>query len=288
MEEIKECIYQAFRLIRLFGIDANSLTSRNAVIPICYYLYKKKDSSGDLLYHSITNLAKQFDEREKISQWLYMALLKGVFGGQADTILASMRELLRNNIQDPSFPLDKIIEHYKGKSKDLRFDPEYLDRLLDMQYGEARCRALLHLLFPEMDCTVVFHIDHLHPQSAFDHKALDGHEFLDKDENLKAFYRDKGHWNSISNLHLLNDSQNLSKKHKLLSEWIGAPGVTVNRDTLLLEADASLAFEDFKAFYEARREALKKKLESRVYMASASSIVIDDTDEEQDDEEDKV
>lgn len=287
-EEIKECIYQAFRLIRLFGIDANSLTSRNAVIPICYYLYKKKDSSGDLLYHSITNLAKQFDEREKISQWLYMALLKGVFGGQADTILASMRELLRNNIQDPSFPLDKIIEHYKGKSKDLRFDPEYLDRLLDMQYGEARCRALLHLLFPEMDRTVVFHIDHLHPQSAFDHKALDGHEFLDKDENLKAFYRDKGHWNSISNLHLLNDSQNLSKKHKLLSEWIGAPGVTVNRDTLLLEADASLAFEDFKAFYEARREALKKKLESRVYMASASSIVIDDTDEEQDDEEDKV
>src|SRR5690606_1879791 len=39
--EIKACILESLRLVRRFGINAQSLTSKNAVIPICYYLYKK-------------------------------------------------------------------------------------------------------------------------------------------------------------------------------------------------------------------------------------------------------
>ncbi len=43
-------------------------------------------------------------------------------------------------------------------------------------------------------------------------------------ENLtdkqKAFYINASHWNSIANLHLLNDSLNLSKRDKLLDDWI--------------------------------------------------------------------
>lgn len=87
---IKDCIKATFLLIRRFGINPQSLTSKNAVIPICYYLYKQKFNEQPIYQH-INNLAKCHDQRSCISQWFYMVLLKGVFGGQADSILTSMR-----------------------------------------------------------------------------------------------------------------------------------------------------------------------------------------------------
>ena len=280
-ESIKLCIKETFKAVRRFGINPQSLTSKNAVIPICYYLYTKQ-SGGQPLFRTINNLAKADEQRKTISQWVYMVLLKGVFGGQADTILSGMRDVLKQNIEEPVFPLEKIIKKYKGSNKDLRFDAEYLDNLLDIQHGEGRCRALLHLLFPEMNPTETFHIDHLHPKSAFEKKALKRHEFLKRNDELMAFYFETGHWNSMANLHLLNDSQNISKNARPLAEWIGSSGVTVTKHHLLLNNAVSLGFEEFKAFYEQRRAALKERLMSRVYMTEAltASVVADDSDGE--------
>ncbi|WP_447554703.1 DUF262 domain-containing protein [Vreelandella sp. EE22] len=280
--EIKECITETFRLVRRFGITPQSLTSRNAVIPICYYLYKKC-FSGEPLFRKINNLAKCHEQRAVISQWFYMALLKGVFGGQADSILSSMRDVLVKHLTDDTFPLPAIIERYKATNKDLRFDEETLDKLLETQHGEGRCRALLHLLFPEMNVSEVFHIDHLHPRVAFDKKLLKNASFLANDEQLMAFYRDPVHWNAIPNLHLLNHSQNLAKKDRPLKEWLSDRNVHLSPRDLLIE-NADLEFISFKAFYLARREALKQRLISRVYMSAplAAESVADSEDEELD------
>ena len=278
--EIKECITETFRLVRRFGITPQSLTSRNAVIPICYYLYKKC-SSGEPLFRKINNLAKCHEQRAVISQWFYMALLKGVFGGQADSILSSMRDVLVKHLTDDTFPLPAIIERYKATNKDLRFDEETLDKLLETQHGEGRCRALLHLLFPEMNVSEVFHIDHLHPRAAFDKKLLNKASFLQDDEHLMAFYRNPVHWNAIPNLHLLNHSQNLAKKDRPLKEWLSDQNVHLTPGDLLIE-NVDLEFTSFKAFYLARREALKQRLISRVYMSAplAAESVADSEDEE--------
>lgn len=266
---IKQCIIETFRLVRRFGITPQSLTSRNAVIPICYYLYKKR-SGGVSLFEKINNLAKCHGQRAVISQWFYMVLLKGVFGGQADSILSSMREVLVKNLTEEVFPLSAIIERYKATNKDLRFDEETLDKLLETQHGEGRCRALLHLLFPEMNVSEVFHIDHLHPRAAFSSKVLKKAGFLEGDEQLMAFYRDPVHWNAIPNLHLLNHSQNLAKKDRPLKEWLADQSVSLSPRDLLIE-NVDLEFSSFMAFYMARREALKQRLISRVYMSSPFS-----------------
>ena len=278
--DIKECITETFRLVRRFGITPQSLTSRNAVIPICYYLYKKC-SSGEPLFRKINNLAKCHEQRAVISQWFYMALLKGVFGGQADSILSSMRDVLVKHLTDDTFPLPAIIDRYKATNKDLRFDEETLDKLLETQHGEGRCRALLHLLFPEMNVSEVFHIDHLHPRASFDKKLLNKASFLQDDERLMAFYRDPVHWNAIPNLHLLNHSQNLAKKDRPLKEWLSDQNVHLSPSDLLIE-NVDLEFTSFKAFYLARREVLKQRLISRVYMSAplAAESVADSEDEE--------
>jgi hypothetical protein len=277
---IKECIKATFLLVRRFGINPQSLTSKNAVIPISYYLYKK-NFGGLPLFHHINNLAKCHDQRASISQWFYMALLKGVFGGQADSILTSMRDVLDKNIAESIFPLSQIIERYKATNKDLRFDEDYIDSLLDVQYGEGRCRALLHLLFPEMNATEVFHIDHLHPKSSFEKKNLKKHAFLVADEGLLGFYSETSHWNAVPNLHLLNDSQNISKNDRSLKEWIEDRNVHLTAKDLLVDG-VSLEFSEFKHFHEQRRSALRDRLISRVFMSASLpvEIALDDSDEE--------
>jgi hypothetical protein len=277
---IKECIKATFLLIRRFGINPQSLTSKNAVIPICYYLYKKQNESQPL-YKTINNLAKCHEQRAAISQWFYMALLKGVFGGQADNLLTSMRDVLDKHLGDSVFPLQKVIDRYTATNKDLRFDEEYVESLLNIQHGEGRCRTLLHLLFPEMNVTEIFHIDHLHPRSAFDKKRLAQHTFLQDNDDLLAFYSDQTNWNSIPNLHLLNDSQNISKKDRPLKEWIEDVNIHLSTKDLLAE-DVSLEFSQFKTFYEKRRSALKNRLISRVFMSASlpAEVTLDDSDEE--------
>ena len=266
-QEIKACIKETFLLIRRFGINPQSLTSKNAVIPICYYLYKKQ-TDGQTLYRLINNPVKVDVQRAKISQWFYMVLLKGVFGGQADSILTSMREVLRANMGGTAFPLEAIINRYKATNKDLRFDDEYIESMLNIQYGEGRCRALLYLLFPEMDPSRVYHIDHLHPKTEFEGGKLKKRAFLSADSELLGFYQNPAHWNSVANLHLLNDSQNHSKGDRPLSDWFDDPSVHISRGDLLA-GDLSFAFEDFRDFYLTRRANLKAQLTARVFVAKS-------------------
>jgi len=193
-----------------------------------------------------------------------MVLLKGVFGGQADSIISSMRRVIRTNLLEPYFPLEKIIKAYEATNKDLRFDDAYIENMLNIQYGETRCRAVLHLLFPELKATEIFHIDHLHPQKLFTKKNITKVEDFTAEQ--KVFYMNANHWNSISNLHLLNDSLNLSKSDQSLEDWIKNNNSGFTNKDLLIDDSISLSFTRFEDFYKARRQALKQRFVERVYI----------------------
>ena len=278
--EIKSCIKETFILIRRFGINPQSLISKNAVIPVAYWLYKKQ-TSGHPLYTTINLLNKNHNERSVISQWFYMVLLKGIFGSQADALLTSIREVMKNSLSDIHFPLEKIIDRYKGSNKDLRFDDEYIESLLNIRYGEGRCRALLHLLFPETNPTEVFHIDHLHPRNHFSKKYLEKLDYVaNSPENLR-FYENPEHWDTIPNLHLLNHSQNISKQDTSLKQWLSQPSNNYS-PSMLLVSDENIEFSRFPEFYNERRNALKQRLLNRVFLTTKidSSPSTMDTDEE--------
>jgi hypothetical protein len=48
-------------------VNAQSLTSKNAVIPICYYLYQKRDESNKPLYLTINDLSKHNEKETKLA-----------------------------------------------------------------------------------------------------------------------------------------------------------------------------------------------------------------------------
>ncbi|HFD2468601.1 TPA: DUF262 domain-containing protein [Escherichia coli] len=278
--EIKSCIKETFILIRRFGINPQSLISKNAVIPVVYWLYKKQ-TSGYPLYTTINLLNKNHNERSVISQWFYMVLLKGIFGSQADALLTSIRDVMKNSLSDVHFPLEKIIDRYKGSNKDLRFDDEYIESLLNIRYGEGRCRALLHLLFPEMNPTEVFHIDHLHPRNHFSKKYLEKLDYIANSPEKLSFYENPEYWDTIPNLHLLNHSQNISKQDTSLKQWLSQPSNNYS-PSMLLVSDENIEFSRFPEFYNERRNALKQRLLSRVFLTTKidSSPSTMDTDEE--------
>jgi len=250
-EHIKACILSTFRLIRAFGLNDSSLRAKNAAIPIAYYLYKKN------LWTEINKpLEKYTPERKVMRQWLHMSLLKGVFGGQADSVLTNLRKVIRDHLAEPLFPLTHIVEEYRGKSKDLRFDEDFIDRLLKTQKDDPACFSILALIQPDLNYNLAMDKDHLHPGVTFSAKQLDKQEFLATNTDLKAFYQNPENWNSIVNLQLLNASSNRSKLDEPLKDWFARQtGLTLAQ--LHIPDGASLSFEDFQTFIWARSQHLK-------------------------------
>ena len=58
------------------------------------------------------------------------------------------------------------------RGKSLTFEPEEIEELVSMQYGDKRLFALLSLLFPFVDLHNQFHIDHVFPISRFTTQRL--------------------------------------------------------------------------------------------------------------------
>lgn len=261
-DEIKVCILEVFRLIRSFGLNDESLRAKNAAIPIAYYLFHKgrDKANGKLgLYKDINTRSRHEGERKQIRQWLYISLIKRVFSGQGDSLLTNLRRIIRTNLNH--FPLNEIIEHYRGTTKDLVFDDDFIDRLLKTQKDDPSCFPILALLFPDLDYTRSLDIDHLHPAAAFTKESIDTIPFLSAPR--RSFFENPENWNGIANLHLLDSSLNRSKQDMPLETWFDTQNNT-NLENLLIPDRTKLDFESFEEFIRDRADCLKKRLRSLV------------------------
>lgn len=265
-DDIKACILEVFRLIRSFGLNDAALRAKNAAIPIAYYLFHKgrdKTNGKPGLYVDINNRARHEDERKRIRQWLHMSLLKGVFGGQGDSLLTNLRKIIRAGFSNPvGFPLDEIVIDYRGTAKDLTFDDDFIDRLLKTQKDDSSSFSILALLFPDLDFTQSLDIDHLHPAESFRNKRLDAQVGFNNPGG-RFFYENPDNWNGIVNLHLLNSSKNKSKRAEPLDKWVAKQKGKRDED-FLIPSGTDLSFGAFESFINARASLLKQKLGSLV------------------------
>lgn len=253
-EPIKASIKTTFRLLRSFGLNDGSLRAKNAAIPLAYYIYRKG------LWDELDKpLDKYVANKKVMRQWLHMSLLKSVFSGQTDTLLTTLRRIIRDHLDEPVFPLAHIIEAYRGTNKDLHFDEDFIDRLLATQKDNGSCFSILALIQPDLDYRLPLDKDHLHPSIAFSSKHLEGYEFLKQNPSLRATYSNPEYWNSIINLQLLNSSQNQSKLDTPLKDWFACQeNLTLTQ--LHIPESTSLRFEDFPDFVKARSQRLKEVL----------------------------
>lgn len=251
-EAIADAIRIAVSLIAKLGYNSATLASTNTAIPIAYFIYKNK--LDEKLLHS----ANQDANRRAIREWLARALLKGVFGGQPDSIYPSMRNLI--NKHNGRFPTPEIIEHYKGSRKSISFTEDDIDNILESQYGKAKAYCALTLLYPALNHDYQYHQDHIHPKTEFTKAKLRKRGYAE--ETIDKWLAD---FNKLPNLQLMQATTNTEKNAKPFAAWLAETHPNENEQQHFLrdnhiETDQSLLFDDFQNFYALRKATIKRKL----------------------------
>lgn len=245
-ERIKKCIEVTFELLKKWGFNDSSLRAKNAVIPIVYYIYHNE------IEDEICKDIKHIEEKNAIRKWLCISLLKGVFGGQSDSVLTGIRKVLKSNFKKQIFPFEQIkAEFASNDAKSLTLSDEVIDDILKTQKNAPNSYAILALLYSHLRYdSIAYHKDHLHPAAKF--YKLKESDFSSKEDY--DFYRNAEHWNSILNLQLLDGSTNESKNDEDLSEWVKNKNIDLKSH--LIPEGVSLDFKDFRIFIEKRKELL--------------------------------
>lgn len=206
---IKTSLRQAFELVASFGYSGETLRSNNAVIPIAYYLMIMGNPAN------FVNLASASENRDLIKKWLIRSLLKRAFSGQPDNVLRPLRRVIREN-GTANFPLQSIIDEFKGTSKTLVFTEDDIDELMSLSYNNKQdVLTALMLIYPGLDYRNEFDIDHMYPKSKFTKKTL-AEKGVDPDR-IDIYM---GMVNNIANLQLLQKINNrVDKKDTDFDEW---------------------------------------------------------------------
>lgn len=253
-ENIKKSLSLTVRLAVSFGYCGETLSSTYALIPIACYLMKIGNPDN------FVEAEKYKENRNKIKYWLISALLKRQFGGQPDSVFPKYRKIIKEN-ENFDFPLETIIEKFKGTTKSIKFTQDDIeDYLLQLTYGKNDTMSTLMLLYPSFNfATTSFDVDHIYPKSKFTKNALKklGIEEEKIDEYIKAV-------NNIANLELLDSNTNKGKSDVDFDAWFEKQCPTVGdkinfKQTHYLP-DMEYTYDNFLLFYEKRKEALKKKL----------------------------
>lgn len=257
-EEITRSIYLAITLLSSFGLNRETLTSHNSVIPISYYLLKIGNPSN------FEVLSKYELNRKLIKKWLLKSLLKKVFGAHPENVYRAIREVILQN-ENGEFPHDRIVEKFKGNEKSIVFGGDDIENLFDYEYGQSYTFLALALLSPSLDFRNKFHIDHIFPKSHFKRTKLKN---LGLDNDKLQFFLDN--YNSLGNLQLLEGIPNQEKSNMAFSEWIikTYPNEQDRKDYMVknfIPVGIDLSLSNFEEFIRQRELLMMEKFKEILF-----------------------
>lgn len=237
-DDIKEATLELFRLLRMYGLNGQTLTSNYATLPILYYIYQRK-----IWKNFVENLSCGND-RTIIKRWLMKTLLLRTFGFRSDGSLRKSRNVLQNG-EWRTFPAIEI-EHEIGQSVT---ESDFYETVLSYQKESRMAFVVLSLLYQGTTFDGFgYHLDHIHSAKVCIEKGLN-----------------KDVWNSVVNLQMLSERENESKGAMELSEWVDkkTASASVSKDGFLeshLIPNTDLSIEHFTEFIEARKKLLIERL----------------------------
>ena len=259
---INNAIERAVRLVNSFGIDRDTLTSANALIPIVYYMFHNQGRS--LLSQSHEDVM----DARRIRQWLTMVLLNNVFSGQSDVALTDTRSALRNNAGSGQFPSNQLNATLLRAGRSATFDEVTVTNFLDITYNARESFLALSLLYDDHNWgSTQFHQDHIFPQSMFTPAKLE-QSGLTSEKQMA--YRTL--FNRIGNLQLLRGDENMEKLNKPFDEWLQTRHESAKEKHLIPDDPDLYRFENFEEFVSAREELIRERL--RTLFATPQTEVV--------------
>ncbi|VVB62817.1 Uncharacterised protein [uncultured archaeon] len=240
-------------MVNTFGIDRDTLTSANALIPISLYIFLHKNLK---LQNSTTS---DVNNVRKIRTWLAAALINNVFGGQSDQVLTETLRIIQENHDIKDYPVAQLNEKLKHMNRNTEIDETTINDFLQIKYNSKEAFLALSLLYEFNDWgTTEFQQDHIFPRVSFTPQKMV--EMGISSDRQKTFLK---RMNCIGNLELLRTKdEHPTKGGELPGKWISSrdPDFKVRH---LIPTDESLySFDRFDDFLKEREKLIRKRLES--------------------------
>lgn len=248
-DNITDNIEMTVQLMHKFGFNDKSLVAKIALLPISFYLGKLKPKN-------FIDSTDKNDVRNQniIQKWLIITLLKNAFGGSSDTILKNLQETINAQTDFSFFPYEAL---NKRLNIEATFNDTEIENLLATNYSTKYSYLILSLLYPDRDWKgKKFHEDHIFPKSEFTAAKLKARGY-DTDRILEY----QKHFNSIGNLQLLTDSENLEKSAEDFETWFSTRDSNF-KDRNTIPTISTYNFDNFLEFISERKKLLVQKLKA--------------------------
>lgn len=250
--KIKTAIERGVDLANTFGVDRDTLTSQNALIPVIYYLY--------LLDGATLQGSTPFEVRNAaaVRRWLLAAMLNNVFSGSSDNVLRDIRQVLGERLAkgERDFPVEAIERKLAASGRSARFDGYAAEEVLSISYGKRRTFLALSLLYDRTNWgTFEHHQDHIFPRSLFTDEKLGAAGVPPEKWDRYRELRDR-----LGNLELLLAHENEEKSNKDFGEWLQTRDQAFKQMHLIPEDDDLLVLENFENFIEVRETLIQDRL----------------------------
>ena len=251
-DNIKQSIINAFELVQRFKLLEKGLTTKLAVIPIVYFIYKNNIKS--ILSTDKKNSIIYFN----IRKYLFRSIVKNLYEASTDDTLKKIRSIIDKSSTKKAFPYQEIENEYSllkisndDISEFLRTKKQNAFPILNIIY------ALNNTL---LDRTTSFDVDHIHPKLIFTSGQILNVTFRSDEDKNKA--QDKETYDTVLNLELLDYKTNRSKNKESLDEWFKHIDSTEKQQLLDCHfmKDLPQGIQDFGTFVEGRKERLQKVL----------------------------
>ncbi len=248
-DNIKKNIEDTIKLVYKFGFSDKNITSAVSLLPISFYLLKLNKNN----FVDSTNI-DDVNNQNVIQKWLVLSLIKNVFGGSSDTKLNKVRNAFVKQESCSTFPFKEI-------SKELEIEPSFseteVDNIFGINYKTKYSYLVLSLLYPDRDWKdKKYHEDHIFPKSKFTKAKLKARGY--NDEKIEKY---REYYNTILNLQLLTESENLKKYSEDFESWIDTRDNNFKNRHMVPDIE-SYDFDHFLDFIDERRNLIKKKLKS--------------------------
>lgn len=246
-KSIADSIESACLLLNRYGMLERGLTTKLALYPIVYHIYKyfKGTIKG---YTNGVQLPVESGVFVQMRTWLFRAIVKNLFeAGTAET-LQVIQAIQRSTGSADCFPLDKIIA---AKTK-LIVNDDDIKALLHTE--KKRAFPVLNIIYSTskdrayLSAKTDYDIDHIHAKTLFGNNPADNRFDL------------------VPNLQLLTFDENRSKNAMGLESWWNAKNEG-QKTNYLLPARFNAELSAFDELYQAREKwfgaILAEKLEAK-------------------------
>lgn len=244
-DKIRQSISKTFELVQSFGLIDKGLSTKLAIIPLVYFVYK--NNLGKTTINS-TNRQKQnwYDMRK----FLFRAILKNLFEASTDTVLDKIKSTI-DSTGGSFFPYSDI----EKTCTELAIAAADIIDIVHTRKKEAfpALNIIYALKAITLNPILNYDVDHIHPKKNFDSNALSSITFNTPNDELRA--KDRITFDTLVNLQLLESSHNRSKNAKDLQDWYSSmrPSDRINwRSNNIINGTVSLALEDFGTFIDER------------------------------------